>query len=124
MEAALELLGAARGQQPAERELPRDEEAADAAASALHALLVLLTGALVWALPQCWPAGAARSCYFQATKHRPPLLPPPMLAQTRGATGGGCRAGRLSWRRPFRTGGWAGRRGSWRWACCRTWRRR
>jgi len=40
----MELLEAARQQQPALRELPRDEDAADAAASALHALLVLLTG--------------------------------------------------------------------------------
>jgi hypothetical protein len=45
VEAALGLLEAARQQQPAVRELPRDEEAAEAAGTALHALLVLLTGA-------------------------------------------------------------------------------
>lgn len=42
MEAALALLRAARQEQPALRELPRDEEAAEAAATALHALLALL----------------------------------------------------------------------------------
>ena len=45
VEAALRLLEAARQQQPAVRELPRDEEAAEAAGTALHTLLVLLTGA-------------------------------------------------------------------------------
>jgi hypothetical protein len=44
VEAALQLLRAARQQQPAVRELPRDEDAAEAAGAALHALLVLLTG--------------------------------------------------------------------------------
>ncbi|PSC75524.1 vacuolar 8 [Micractinium conductrix] len=43
VEAALELLQAARQQQPALRELPYDEEAAEAATTALHALLVLST---------------------------------------------------------------------------------
>ncbi|KAI7844752.1 hypothetical protein COHA_001635 [Chlorella ohadii] len=43
VEALLSLLHSARQQQPATRELPRDEEAAEAAEVALHALLVLLT---------------------------------------------------------------------------------
>lgn len=46
VEALLGLLRSARQQQPATRELPRDEEAAEAAEVALHALLVLLTGGL------------------------------------------------------------------------------
>lgn len=45
VEAALDLLRSARQQQPALRELPRDEDAAEAAATALHALLALLAGA-------------------------------------------------------------------------------
>lgn len=44
VEAALALLQAARRKQPVLKELPRHEEAAEAAATALHALLVLLTG--------------------------------------------------------------------------------
>lgn len=44
MEAVLSLLEGARLQQPALRELPRDELAAEAAATALHALLALLAG--------------------------------------------------------------------------------
>ncbi|PRW51064.1 hypothetical protein C2E21_5389 [Chlorella sorokiniana] len=43
VEALLALLRSARQQQPATRELPRDEEAAEAAEVSLHALLVLLT---------------------------------------------------------------------------------
>jgi hypothetical protein len=43
VEALLALLSAAR-RPPPSAELPRDEEAVDAAVCALHALLVLLTG--------------------------------------------------------------------------------
>lgn len=52
VEALLSMLRAARQQQPAMRELPRDEEAAEAAEVALHALLVLLTGRQL--LPPVW----------------------------------------------------------------------
>lgn len=44
MEAVLSLLEKARLQQPALPELPRDELAAEAAGTALHALLALLAG--------------------------------------------------------------------------------
>lgn len=75
MEALLGLLRSAREQQPATRELPRDEEAAEAAEIALHALLVLLTGEEVGWLRlraaqsriPCAPEWCASACAIPTT---------------------------------------------------------
>ena len=78
VEAALGLLAAARRQQPASRELPWDEDAAEAAGTALHALLVLLTGG------RCCRLGAQAPCTRHSSlashHHSPRLLPRTPLA--------------------------------------------
>ena len=75
MEAVLRLLAAARLQQPAVRELPRDEEAAEAAGVALHALLVLLSGGAraCVVLRVLWWGAAANLFMVRGCSSRPVL---------------------------------------------------